>query len=104
MEGRFYRERLDDHFAIEVLVPGEGDMNIVHQIIYSELCEGKIKAASRRVCVDIIGRLTDEGAEGVVLGCTELRLLIRPGDVHAPIFDTTHLHAEAAVNKALATD
>lgn len=104
MEGRFYRERLGDRFAIRVLVPGEDDMNAIHQIIFNELCGGKIKASSRRVCVDIIDKLTNEGAEGIVLGCTELPLLIRPGDVRAPIFDTTHLHAEAAVNKALATD
>jgi len=98
----FYQERLRDRFAIEVFVPGEGDIDTIHQIIYNELCEGKIKASSRRVCADIISRLVDEGAEGIVLGCTELPLLIQPSDIHAPIFDTTRLHAEAAVNLALA--
>jgi aspartate racemase len=98
----FYQERLRDRFAIELLVPGEGDIDTIHQIIYNELCEGKIKASSRRVCADIISRLVDEGAEGIVLGCTELPLLIQPSDIHAPIFDTTRLHAEAAVNLALA--
>jgi aspartate racemase len=98
----FYQEKLRDCFAIEVFLPGEGDIDTIHQIIYSELCEGKIKASSRRVCVDIIGRLVDEGAEGIVLGCTELPLLIQPGDIHAPIFNTTRLHAEAAINLALA--
>jgi aspartate racemase len=98
----FYQERLRDGFAIEVFVPGEGDIDTIHQIIYNELCEGKIKASSRRVCADIISRLVDEGAEGIVLGCTELPLLIQPSDIHAPIFDTTRLHAEAAVNLALA--
>ena len=98
----FYQERLRDRFAIEVFVPGEGDIDTIHQIIYNELCEGKIKASSRRVCADIISRLVDEGAEGIVLGCTELPLLIQPSDIHAPIFDTTWLHAEAAVNLALA--
>jgi aspartate racemase len=100
----FYRERLRDRFAVEVFVPGEDEMNTIHQIIYNELCEGKIKASSRRVCVDIIYRLVDEGAEGIVLGCTELPLLIRSGDIHAPVFDTTRLHAEAAVNLALVED
>jgi len=100
----FYQERLRDRFAIELLVPGEDDMDTIHQIIYNELCAGKIKASSRRVCADIMSRLVDEGAEGIVLGCTELPLLIQPSDIHAPIFDTTRLHAEAAVNLALAED
>jgi aspartate racemase len=102
MEGHFYQERLRDRFAIEVLVPGEDDIHTIHQIIYSELCEGNIKASSRRVCADIISRLLNNGAEGIVLGCTELPLLVRPSEIHAPIFDTTRLHAEAAVNLALA--
>jgi aspartate racemase len=101
VEGRLYQDRFRDRFAIEVLVPEEEDLDAVHQIIYSELCAGKIKASSRRVCGDIIGKLINRGAEGIVLGCTELPLLIRPGDTHAPIFDTTRLHAEAAVNEAL---
>jgi aspartate racemase len=100
----FYQERLRDRFAIELLVPREDDIDTIHQIIYNELCEGKIKASSRRVCADIMSRLVNEGAEGIVLGCTELPLLIQPGDIHAPIFDTTRLHAEAAVNLALAED
>ena len=102
MEGHFYQERLRDRFAIEVLAPGEDDIHTIHQIIYSELCEGKIKASSRRVCADIISRLINNGAEGIVLGCTELPLLVRPSEIHAPVFDTTRLHAEAAVNLALA--
>jgi aspartate racemase len=102
VEGHFYQEKLRDRFAIEVLAPGEDDIDTIHQIIYNELCEGKIKASSRRVCAGIISRLINKGAEGIVLGCTELPLLIQAGDVHAPIFDTTRLHAEAAVNLALA--
>ena len=102
MEGPFYQGRLRDSFAIEVLVPGEDDMDTIHQIIFDELCEGKIKASSRRVCADIISKLVNKGAEGIVLGCTELPLLVRPSEIHAPIFDTTRLHAEAAVNLALA--
>jgi aspartate racemase len=102
MEGSFYRDRLRDRFAIEVLAPGEEDMDTIHQIIYSELCAGKIKASSRRVCADIIDHLVGKGAEGIVLGCTELPLLMRPDDVCAPVFDTTRLHAEAAIDLALA--
>ena len=101
MKEPFYQERLRDRFAIELLVPGEDDIDTIHQIIYSELCEGKIKASSRRVCAGIISKLVNKGAEGIVLGCTELPLLIQPGDTDAPIFDTTQLHAEAAVNLAL---
>ena len=102
MKGAFYQERLRDGFAIEVLVPDEDDMNTIHRIIYDELCEGNIEASSRRVCAGIIGKLVDKGAEGIVLGCTELPLLIQPGDVRAPLFNTTRLHAEAAVDLALA--
>jgi aspartate racemase len=101
MKESFYQGRLRDHFDVEVVVPGEGDMDTVHHIIYSELGEGKINSSSRRVCGEIIGSLVDQGAEGIVLGCTELPLLIRPGDVNTPIFDTTRLHAEAAVNLSL---
>jgi aspartate racemase len=102
MEGSFYRERLRDRFDIEVVVPAKADIDTVHQIIYNELCLGRINASSHRVCVDIIDNLISKGAEGVVLGCTELPLLVRPGDVYAPVFDTTRLHAEAAVDLALA--
>ena len=101
LQEHFYQDRLRDRFAIEVLAPGEEDMDAVHHIIYDELCAGTIKASSRRVCLDIIGRLVKKGAEGVVLGCTELPLLIQPGDAQTPIFDSTRLHAEAAVNLAL---
>jgi len=102
MEGFFYRDRLRDSFDIEVIAPAEADMDTIHRIIYNELCQGRINASSRRVCADIIDNLVGKGAEGIVLGCTELPLLIRPRDAHAPIFDTTRLHAEAAVDLALA--
>jgi aspartate racemase len=100
----FYGGRLRERFAIEVLVPGAEDMDTIHRVIYKELCAGQIKESSRRACGAIIGKLIDKGAEGIVLGCTELPLLIRPADVDAPIFDTTRLHAEAVVTKALAGD
>lgn len=98
----FYRDRLRKRFAVESLVPGEDDIETIHQIIYSELCEGKTKASSRRVCAGIISKLVNKGAEGIVLGCTELPSLIEPGDTDVPIFDSARLHAEAAVNLALA--
>jgi aspartate racemase len=101
MEEPFYRNRLQENFGIEIIVPGEEDGALVHEIIFGELCRGKIKDSSRLVCTRIIDGLLDKGAEGIILGCTELTLLIRPGDVHVPLFDTTRLHAEAAVKLAL---
>ena len=102
MEETFYRDRLRRRFGITVLVPGEEDQAVVHRIIYDELCRGEISDSSRRACLEVIGRLTGRGAEGIILGCTELPLLIRPADVSVPVFDTTQLHAEAAVKMALA--
>jgi len=101
MEGQFYRGRLQERFGIEVLVPEEEGRAIVNRIIYDELCQGKIEDSSRRACIKIIAGLIERGAEGIVLGCTELPLLIRSGDVHVPLFNTTRLHAEAAVKLAL---
>lgn len=102
MEESFYRNRLQENFGIEIIVPGKEDRSLVHEVIFGELCRGKIKDSSRLACIRIIDSLLDKGAEGIILGCTELPLLIRPGDVHVPLFDTTRLHAEAAVNLALA--
>jgi len=101
-EEQFYRERLREKSYTRVLVPGEEERAIVHRIIYDELCQGEIKASSRRACIDIINGLMGKGAEGIVLGCTELPLLIRPSDIDVTLFDTTRLHAEAAVKMALA--
>jgi len=101
MEEDFYRDRLGKCFGIEVLVPPEEERNVVDRIIYEELCHGKIESGSRRAYLKIIEGLTGRGAEGIVLGCTELPLLIRPEDVLAPLFDTTRLHAEATVKLAL---
>jgi aspartate racemase len=101
MKEDFYRDRLEKYFGIEVLVPPEEEQNIVDRIIYEELCQEKIDDSSRRTCLKIIEGLTGRGAEGIILGCTELPLLIRPGDVPVTLFDTTRLHAEAAVKLAL---
>jgi aspartate racemase len=102
MEESFYRQRLAEKFGLEVLVPDEDDMAVIHGMIYMELCKGEVKESSRRACLDIIRRLVARGAEGVILGCTELPLLVKPGDMDIPLFNTTRLHAEAAVELALA--
>jgi aspartate racemase len=102
MEEQFYQRRLQERFGIEVLVPQQGERARVHQIIYNELCQGRITDSSRRACAKIITGLIGRGAEGIVLGCTELPLLVQPGDTNVPLFDTTRLHAEAAVRLALA--
>jgi len=102
MEEAFYKGKLEKQFNIEVLVPNESDRVIVDRLIYGELCQGKIEASSQHTMIEIIQRLIGKGAEGIILGCTELPLLIRPSDVNIPLFDTTHLHAEAAANLALA--
>lgn len=102
MEEQFYQRRLQERFGIEVLVPGEEERAIVHRIIYDELCQGRIRDSSRRACVKIIAGLIGQGAEGIILGCTELPSLVLPSDINVPLFDTSRLHAEAAVRLALA--
>jgi aspartate racemase len=101
MEESFYRDRLRKRFGVEVLIPEQTEREIVHRIIYEELCRGKISRSSRQACIKIIEDLRQRGAEGIILGCTELPLLIRPDDIQVPLFDTTRLHAEAAVELAL---
>jgi aspartate racemase len=101
MRQGFYQERLRNHFGIDVVVPNEDEQTAVHDIIYQELCQGRIEDTSRRICLEIIEALTGQGAEGIILGCTELPLLISPADVPVPVFDTTRLHAEAAVERSL---
>jgi len=102
MEGQFYRRRLQEPFGIDVVVPEEEERVKVHGIIYDELCQEKINDYSRSIVIKIISGLIELGAEGIVLACTELPLLIRTSDIPVPLFDTTHLHAEAAVKLALA--
>ena len=101
MEEDFYRGRLIENYGLEVIVPTAEEMTEVHRIIYDELCAGKIIAASRQTYVDIIKRVVGEGAEGVILGCTEIGLLVRQEDSSVPLFDTTAIHAKAAVKYAL---
>jgi aspartate racemase len=101
MEEDFYKGRLTQKHGLEVLVPDLGDREIVHRVIYEELCVGHINQASRQQFVTIMERLAGAGAEGIILGCTEIGLLVKEGDSPVPLFDTTRLHAEAAVSYAL---
>jgi len=101
MEQAFYRDRLASH-GLEVLVPDADDRAEVHRIIYDELCLGVIREQSRQAYREIIGRLVAAGARGIVLGCTEIELLIGAADSPVPVFPTTRLHVQAAVDAALA--
>jgi aspartate racemase len=103
MEQDFYVGRLERSHGLAVLVPGPQDRRLVHQVIYDELCLGIVKEDSRRAYRRVIGELVARGAEGVLLGCTEIDLLIGPDDAPVPVFDTTRLHAERAVDLALTT-
>ena len=101
MEKDFYKQFLMDKFNIEVIIPALEGVEQVHRIIYSELVHGKIRNESREIYKTIISELGKEGAEGVILGCTEIPLLISESDVNIPTFDTTTIHAEKAVEWAL---
>lgn len=100
MEQDFYKGRLIEKFGLDVITPNDTDRQTVHDIIYNELCLGEIKTQSKRQFVEIIKRLERDGAQGIILGCTEIGLLIKQADVSLPVFDTTQLHAEAAVATA----
>lgn len=102
MEQDFYKGRLRDRHGLEVLVPGAQDRKTVHDVIYDELITGRIEEASRRAYQEVIARLVDAGAEAILLGCTELMLLLGPEDSVVPLYDTTAIHAAAAVDAALA--
>ncbi len=101
MEQDFYKGRLIREHGLEVLVPDADDRATVHRIIYSELVQGRILDASRQAYRDAIARLVARGAEAIILGCTEIMLLVGQQDSAVPLFDTTGLHAEAAVMRAL---
>lgn len=98
MEQDFYRERLHVRHGIEVLVPGEADREIVHRVIYDELCAGRVLDPSRAEFRRILGSLAAEGSEAVILGCTEITMLVGSADSPVPLFDTTSLHARAAAS------
>ena len=101
MEQPFYRQRLEDRHGIQVLVPDEPDRAEVHRVIYEELCRGVVSEASRQAYRQVITRLVARGAQAVILGCTEIGLLVRADDAEVPLFDTCVLHAQAAAERAL---
>ncbi len=98
MEQDFYKGRLINNYGLEVIVPDTKERQIIHDIIYNELCLGEIKESSKISYIKVIDNLEKNGAEGVILGCTEIPLLIKQTDVKIPLFDTTKIHAEFAVD------
>ncbi|MGD8471917.1 MAG: aspartate/glutamate racemase family protein [Desulfobacteraceae bacterium] len=102
MEENFYKGRLVENYGLEVIIPSSEDMQIIHRIIYDELCAGMIKPESKQKYMNIIRRLVKEGAEGIILGCTEIGLLVKQDDSPVQLFDTAVIHAKAAVKYALA--
>ncbi len=101
MAEEFYRGRLEERHGLTVLIPSEPERDFVDRVIFDELCVGKCLDASRRRYLEIIDGLAARGAEGVILGCTEISLLVGPEDTAAPLFDTTAIHVEQAVEWAL---
>ncbi len=101
MQRPFYRERLTEKHGIQVITPSLTDQERVHAVIYDELCHGIIRESSREVYRDVMANLIMSGAEAVVLGCTEIGLLVSPSDAEVPLIDTTESHAKAAVLEAL---
>ena len=102
MEEAFYKSRLTQKYGLEVIIPNAQEREIVHRVIYAELVLGRILPDSKQRYLDIIDNLVKEGAEGVILGCTEIGLLVKAEDCKVPLFDTTRIHAVAAVEYALA--
>jgi aspartate racemase len=103
MEQDFYKGRLRDAFGLDVLVPEADDRRVVHDVIYKELVAGEVRPESRAAYREIIGRLVRRGAQAIILGCTEIMLLVSAEDSSVPLFDTTTLHAIAAVDRSLAS-
>ncbi|MET3437859.1 aspartate racemase [Sphingomonas sp. 1185] len=102
MEQDFYKGRLTDRHGLNVIIPDAADRAAVHRVIYEELVAGQVLAPSRETYRAIIRRMVEQGAEAIILGCTEIMLLIGADDSPVPVFDTTALHAHAAIERALA--
>ena len=102
MEEAFYRDRLSDRHGLQVIVPNAEDRDTIHRIIYEELCLGVVLPESRSEYRRIMESLASQGAEGIILGCTEISLLVSQQDSEVPLFDTTAIHARAAAEEALA--
>jgi aspartate racemase len=101
MEEDFYKGRLEGRFGLKVLIPEAQARQVIHRVIYDELVLGKIEARSKEQYLDIITALVGQGAQGIILGCTEIGLLVKQGDCQVPLFDTTLIHATSAVEWAL---
>ncbi len=101
MEQDFYRGRLREKYGLEVLIPSDEDRQMMHRVIYEELVRGRVEPGSKAEYVRVMGELAGQGAQGIILGCTEIMLLVGPEDSPVPVFDTTTLHAAAAVGWAL---
>ncbi len=104
MEQDFYKGRLTDNHGIEVMVPDEHEQSVVHDVIYKELCLGEINPSSRSAYLAIIEKLHNQGAQAIILGCTEIALLVRPSDTNVPLYDTAQIHAVKGVEWALNDD
>jgi len=102
MEQAFYKGRLRERFGIDVIVPSQQDRDLVHEVIYQELCLGKITESSKDSYLRVIGELFTNGAQAIILGCTEIALLISQQDTPVPLYDTTAIHADAAIELSLA--
>ena len=101
MEQDFYKQRLADKFSIDVLIPAAQERAIIHNVIYNELCKGIIKSESKAAYLAIIDKLKQQGAEAVILGCTEIALLVQQADTSMPLLDSTTLHCEMALEHSL---
>ncbi len=101
MEQDFYKGRLADNFGLKVLVPERPDRQVIHRVIYHELCMGELSPSSRSEYLRIIETLAEQGAEAVILGCTEIGMLVKQADTSVPLFDSTAIHAQKAVRLAL---
>ena len=104
MTKNFYKSHLKDNFAIDTLVPSDEDKKEISRIIYEELCKGEIKASSKDFYLKTIAKLKEQGAQGVILGCTEIPLLVSQEDLNIPVFDTTYLHSKMAVDFAVTAE
>jgi len=104
MEEDFYRQRLLDKYNLEVVIPESKDREYIHQVIFDGLCQGKFTDESRKNYLIIIDKLRDQGAQGVILGCTEIPLLVRQDDTDLPLFNTAALHAQYALDAAFVTE
>ncbi|MFK8011827.1 MAG: aspartate/glutamate racemase family protein [Marinicellaceae bacterium] len=101
MQEDFYKSRLEDKFGMQVIIPDEKDQTIVHDVIYNELCLGEVNDESKALYLAIVDKLYSQGAQAIILGCTEIALLIQQKHTQVPLYDTTEIHALSAVKEAL---